>query len=142
VRAGVPGLLGQLPARAGVHIGEQPEQEVPGSQTWLPAAETACETGERALETLPARLLGLRLRQRPPPGCFCPQQTIVLLLIIGISPWVLLVATWWRPGVLYREWLGGSTLSRRGRLILYVRVFGVILVAALIVTPLLGDLGQ
>jgi hypothetical protein len=38
---------------------------------------------------------------------------VAFLVVVGLAAWALLVATWWHPAVLYREWLGGSTLSRR-----------------------------
>ncbi len=50
VRRRVSSLLGQLPARPAVHIGQQAEQESPSLAAWLDAPEPRSDPGERRVE--------------------------------------------------------------------------------------------
>ena len=52
LRRGVTGLLRQLPTRAGIDIGEHPEQERAGLQPRLPALEPTRDPREPARELL------------------------------------------------------------------------------------------
>ena len=66
---------------------------------------------------------------------------VAFLIVIGLAAWALLVATWWHPAVLYRQWLGGSALSRRQKVVLSVRLTVVALVTAAVATPFLVNAG-